>query len=297
MKTNTLCLATWVILALALLGCLNASAVNWPVGTFIIHGLAKSEKNRALGLATEDESLRMQAVAKDGTILAESSFFMPTAGDDPENFTLEVPMTLLTTDRSAAVGDKVRLCLAKNGVAKAVLSEEIVLFSEIGTTNLLMQLYETVSYTNKNGKILTVPADYVRSLGASFPGQDVLTAYDPFADYDGDGASNYLEYRAGTNPFDKSDRLKILAFAREISHDAITFEYVGGVVYGVSTSPSLEPAKMSWTEREITTQAIDGPGGAKRIMPKADVSEVGRETFYLLPTEKADSMFYKLEVK
>ena len=60
--------------------------------------------------------------------------------------------------------------------------------------------------------------------------------YDPFADYDNDGASNYAEYRAGTNPFDASDKLAITAYsAPQNAPHAISFEYAGGHVYGVAT--------------------------------------------------------------
>jgi len=295
-RTDVSAMAVVLAVVVCCLGKTILGDVNYPVGTFLIHGLAENERKIVLGLVPDDEALRMQAVATNGTVLAECSFTAPTSASSPDNFLLEVPMTRLATDDSAAVNDTVQLCLVKNGEPKAVLSEPIRLYSATGTTNLVAQLYETVSYTNKDGRVATLPADYVRGLGVNYPGQDAVAAYDPFADSDGDGVSNYGEYLAATNPFDPNERLSIRAFERSPDRVKLTFEYVGGVVYGVSASPSLEPQKADWKEAELATEPAQAPS-ARRMLLDADVQGVGRKTFYLLPTEKADSMFYRLEVK
>ena len=70
--------------------------------------------------------------------------------------------------------------------------------------------------------------------------------YDPFADYDHDGVSNYNEYRAGTDPFNPDDKLEIKAYAgAQNMLNSLSFEYVGGHIYGVETTLSLTKSPNS----------------------------------------------------
>ncbi len=118
--------------------------------------------------------------------------------------------------------------------------------------------------------------------------------YDPFADYDHDGASNYAEYRAGTNPFDPTDKLAITAYSapKDAPH-AISFEYAGGHVYGVATTLSL--MNPQWATQPVRKDETDTDH--EQVMPSADEEDVGMTTIYVVPAEGATSQFFKLEAK
>ena len=118
--------------------------------------------------------------------------------------------------------------------------------------------------------------------------------YDPFADYDKDGASNYAEYRAGTNPFDATDKLAITAYSapKDAPH-AISFEYAGGHVYGVATTLSL--TNPQWATQKVKKTETDAEH--EQVMPSADEDDVGVATIYVVPAEGATSQFFKLEAR
>ena len=118
--------------------------------------------------------------------------------------------------------------------------------------------------------------------------------YDPFADYDKDGASNYAEYRAGTNPFDATDKLAITAYsAPQNAPHAISFEYAGGHVYGVATTLSL--TNPQWATQKVKKTETDAE--REQVMPSADEDDVGVATIYVVPAEGAKSQFFKVEAK
>jgi hypothetical protein len=123
---------------------------------------------------------------------------------------------------------------------------------------------------------------------------DIEGDYDPFADYDHDGASNYAEYRAGTNPFDPTDKLAITSYAApQNAPHALSFEYVGGHLYGVATTRSL--TNPEWTTQPVKNSEADAEQA--QVMPSADEEDVGMTTIYVVPAEGATSQFFKLEAK
>ena len=74
-------------------------------------------------------------------------------------------------------------------------------------------------------------------------------------DYDGDGASNYAEFLAGTIPFDASDFLHVTGFGAKEGKLALRFEHVGGHVYAVSTTDSL--AQPGWGRQHVRRGAAE----------------------------------------
>jgi hypothetical protein len=62
---------------------------------------------------------------------------------------------------------------------------------------------------------------------------------DPFADPDGDGMSNYNEYRAGTNPTDPQSRFQIVRVRPDPTGAFVDWSSVSGKFYTVQRSASL----------------------------------------------------------
>jgi len=90
------------------------------------------------------------------------------------------------------------------------------------------------------------------------PGQpDTLEAFDPNADYDGDGMSNIREFYAGTDPFIATDLLKVTSFVKgaDGALSALSFTSARGHRYQVLMAESL--ADPVWTP-VATTDAPDG---------------------------------------
>ena len=148
--------------------------------------------------------------------------------------------------------------------------------------------------TNGTGTTASVPAEYVDTIAPWMEAYEIEGDYDPFADYDNDGASNYDEYRAGTNPFDPSDKLAITAYsAPQNAPHAITFEYAGGRVYGVSTTLSL--TNPQWATQPVKKSEADGEH--EQVMFSADEDDADMTTIYVVPAEGSKSQFFKLEVR
>jgi T5SS/PEP-CTERM-associated repeat protein len=106
-------------------------------------------------------------------------------------------------------------------------------------------------------------------------GHSPLTEDEREADSDGDGLTNYQEYRAGTNPLDGQSVLRILSVSRNLQgHAVIQFSSAPDRTYGVIFSTDLQdwqevpapvfasplPGVFQW----IDTGALTGPLGAFR---------------------------------
>ena len=264
-----------------------AAAVNFPVGTHIFKGTLTDWKNRVL---TSTAAVTIQAVATNGTVIASTKVANPT--EDGYNFLLQIPLSSTATDSTAAVGDTLN-CVLIQETGLALAATPLVVGDANAVSSVSLEFINTKSYS-KEGQTVNVPMEYLDTIAAWMDAYGIEGAYDPFADYDNDGASNYAEYRAGTNPFDPSDKLAILDYtAPQNALHSISFEYVGGHVYGVATTRSLtnpqwatQPVRKSETDAEHT-----------QVMPSADEDAVGEAVIYVVPAEGATSQFFKLEAK
>lgn len=160
-------------------------------------------------------------------------------------------------------------------------------------TTVSLAFVNTKSY-EKDGTSVAVPQEYIDMIAVWMEACGLEGDYDPFADYDGDGASNYAEYLAGTNPFDETDNLAITAYAapQNALHE-ISFEYVGGHLYGVATTLSL--VNPEWATQPVKTSETDAE--REQVMPSAVEDDVGMATIYVVPAEGATSQFFRLEAK
>ncbi len=264
-----------------------ATAANFPVGTHLIKGTLKDWQNKVL---TSSAAVTIQAVATNGTVIASTKVADPSA--DGYNFLLQIPLSSKATDSTAAVGDTLN-CVIVQGTELSLAADPIPVGDANTVSNVCLAFVNTKSYT-KDGATVHVAQEYIDAIGSWMEALEIEGDYDPFADYDQDGASNYAEYRAGTNPFDASDKLAITAYAapRNAPH-AISFEYVGGHVYGVETTLSL--TNPEWAVQKVKKTETDAEQA--QVMPSADEEDVGMTTIYVVPAEGAKSQFFKLEAK
>lgn len=267
-----------------------AVAANFPVGTHLVKGTLKDWQNKVL---TSSAAVTIQAVATNGTVIASAKVANPS--EDGYNFLLQIPLSSAATDSTAAVGDTMNCVLVQDsGLSLAV--DPITVGDANAVSTVCLALIDTKSYTATNGtdKTVNVAQEYVDTIAAWMEAYEIEGEYDPFADYDNDGATNYDEYRAGTNPFDPSDKLAILDYtAPQNAMHTIMFEYAGGRIYGVSTTLSL--TNPQWATQPVKKSETDVEHG--QVMFSSDEDEVGSTTIYVVPAEGAKSQFFKLEAK
>ena len=271
----------------AVFAVLNAAAVNFPVGTHLIKGTLKDWQNKVL---TSSAAVTIQAVSTNGTVIASTKVADPSA--DGYNFLLQIPLSSKATGSTAAVGDKLNCVLVQeSGLSLAV--EQLDVGDANTVSNVCLAFVNMKDYT-KDGTTVKVAQEYVDTIAVWMEVLGYEGDYDPFADYDNDGVSNYGEYCAGTNPFDASDKLAITAYAApQSAPHAISFEYVGGHVYGVATTLSLTNPK--WAAQPVKKSETDAEQA--QVMPSADEEDVGMTTIYVVPAEGATSQFFKLEAR
>ena len=280
-----------VALAAVLAAAGAAAAANFPTGTHLIKGTLKDWQNKVL---TSSAAVTVQAVSTNGTVLASTTVADPLA--DGYNFLLQIPLSSKATDFTAAVGDRLNcVVVQESGLSLAVDPLDVGEANTVSTVSLAFVHMQSFTSTNDPTQTVSVPAEYVDTIAPWMEAYGFEGEYDPFADYDGDGASNYFESRAGTNPFDATDKLAISAYdAPDHAPHPLRFEYVGGHVYGVATTFSLtnpqwaaQPVKESETEKAEHEQ----------VMPSADEDDVGVATIYVVPAEGATSQFFRVEAK
>ena len=266
------------------------AAVNFPVGTHLIKGTLKDWQNKVL---TSSAAVTIQAVSTNGTVIASAKVADPTA--DGYNFLLQIPLSSTATDSTVAVGDTLNCVLVQeSGLSLAVDPLVVGEANAVSTVSLAYVNMKDYTSTDGTGTTASVPAEYVDTIAAWMEAYEIEGDYDPFADYDNDGASNYAEYRAGTNPFDATDKLAITAYsAPQNAPHAISFEYAGGHVYGVATTLSL--TNPQWATQKVKKTETDAE--REQVMPSADEDDVGVATIYVVPAEGAKSQFFKVEAK
>ena len=264
-----------------------AVAANFPVGTHLIKGTLKDWQNKVL---TSAAAVTVQAVSTNGSVIASTKVADPSA--DGYNFLLEIPLSSKATDFTAAVSNTLNCVLVQeSGLSLAV--DPLVVGEANAVSEVRLAFVNTRSYT-KDGTTVNVPEEYIEAISIWMEAYGIEGDYDPFDDYDHDGAKNYAEYCAGTNPFDDTDKLAITAYAApQSAPHAISFEYIGGHVYGVATTRTL--TNPQWTTQPVKKDETDVEH--EQVMPSADEDDVGMATIYVVPAEGATSQFFKLEAK
>lgn len=172
-------------------------------------------------VATKKAEIRAR---KNGKLIARSTI-AALEGDTSANYTLVIPMSTDSSATDAAYkGDKLTFEIAADSSSEVYT--ETNAFVAVGNPGRTAVVNVRVA---KCTKVEGVADDYIDALMTYIAEEglaDKYPTYDPNADWDGDGVSNYNEYLAGTNPLDKEDSLKILtweAVAENKNVMALTF--------------------------------------------------------------------------
>lgn len=230
---------------------------NFPVGTHVVKGAVRGyDENGRNVVSPASRGISIRAMNSNGVVIAESKVRDASAGG--VNFALRISLSTAATDSSCAMGDRPEFVLVEPGGLK-VGSEPLTVGGAREAQSVTLQLVDVKQYVSEDRtRTNEVAQAYVDAIQAwmadeaAFGGQ----GYDPFADYDGDGRSNYAKYLAGTNPFDESDFLAVLSIEMENRKAALSFEYVGGHVYGERAARDL--ANPEWQAQKICTSTA-GP--------------------------------------
>ena len=289
MKNERLTMRALQVLAGAI--AFSASGVNFPVGTYIYTGSVLDYRHEVM---TADAGLTIQAVSTNGTVLAASRVTDPVVSSGV-NFVLEVPVSTEASAKSAAVGDALNcVVISESGITNISAQPMPPVAAANAITNLNIVSASATAFPYVDGRTVLVSDDYLAGLA---PWMEAYgkSAYDAAADWDGDGASNYAEYKAGTNPFDPSDRLRITDFKFGQDSTLLRFEYAGGHLYALDSSKTL--TNKTWMVESFRA-------GSPAAVPQKSVSVPGREdedvgvmTLYLVPASAEPSMFYTIRAE
>lgn len=271
---------------------LSASGANFPVGTYVYAGSVLDFRHEVV---KADAGLTIQAVATNGTVLASSRVTdpVPTSG---VNFVLEVPVSTQASTKSAAVGDALNcVVISEGGITNVSAQPMPPVAAANAITNLTVVSASATAFPyGDDGKSVLVSDDYLAGLAPWMQAYGKST-YEPAADWDGDGISNYNEYKAGTNPFDASDRLRITDFKVGANSHLLTFEYAGGHLYAVDSTPSL--TNKTWKAAPFRADSAAKSEQKGVWFPGNEYEDIGTTTLYLAPAADSPSMFYTIRAE
>ena len=276
---------------LSLLFLLTFSAFAAPVmpyGTYLVKGAFRGDYNTVLrdyGTAT------VRAQRADGTVIAESP--VSSANDEGANFLLSIPVASASTAKSCKVGESLD-CVLTTSQGAIDVPNSLTVDTPVRMGRVTFNCTEVKGYVNpKDGTTVEIPTAYIDEVQAWLDIERNGEAYDPWADYDNDGISNYGEFLAGTIPFDDSDYLRVKEFGMKDGKFALKFEHVGGHVYAVSSSNSL--AKPAWAQRRVRKNADSSE--LEQVLADGGEGAVGETEIFITPVGGATSEFFKLEAK
>ena len=285
MKTKTVCLLCAAGAALAALG------MNFPLGTYVYSGSVLDYRHEVM---TSDAGLTIQAVSTNGTVLASSRVINPVTTHGA-NFLLEVPVSTQASAKSAAVGDELNcVVLSDSGTTNVSLRPLPRVAAANAITNVNVVSAPSTAFTTSDGVTVLVADDYLAGI-APWMSMFGKTVYEPSADWDVDGVSNYGEYKAGTNPFDASDRLRITEFKPGGEAALLKFEYAGGHLYALDVRPSL--TEGAWKGESFRVDSPAAAGQPTFFMPGNEYEDIGEATIYVVPAASEPSMFYTIRAE
>jgi len=254
---------------------------------YTIVGRVVDAENKAFDA---ESGVSMKVSSADGVVLAMTKAYTPGTLS-AWNFRLSVPVASAHVAGYAAKGDTLTLTVYKDGVIyTGFLKGDDARIGEAGASvSLRIMLSEDA---NGNG----IADTWEKSKYNWMRKYKITGEFDPNADYDGDGQTNYAEYLAGTDPFDAADRLGVDTLENDMDYDGrylkVTFEMNPGRTYSLREAADVETAVERWEkgrfktdpESETTTERVVNSRSQWQMM-----------TIYLL--KQGEKRFYRIEME
>jgi len=254
---------------------------------YTIVGRAVDAENKAFDA---DSGVSMKVSSEDGAVLAQTKVYTP-GSLSAWNFRLGVPVASAHVPGYAAKGDTLVLTVLKDGVAyTGFLKGDDARIGEAGASVVLRVMLSDDA--NGNG----IADTYEQSKRNWMRKYKFSGDFDPNADYDGDGQSNYAEYLAGTDPFDATDRFGVDTMESEKDYDdrylKVTFETNPGRTYAVREAAEANAPAENWQKGRFKTDPASS-ATAERVTTSRTEWEM--KTIYLL--KQGEKRFYKIELE
>ena len=216
--------------------------------------------------------------ATTGAVLAKSSVTTPGVAA-ATNFRLDVPVASAATTSFAQVGDTLTLTAVDSGgnVYSGFLTGENALVERPRSSTKLRVMLASDENANGVADEYEEQKQYEGMYRGGVYDKDYV--YNPAADDDGDGMTNYAEYLAGTDPFLATDYLKFTKAEMEGDSFKVSFETNPGRSYLVRGNEAPGSTGV-WKEHG---RAVN------------DSSSWGERTIYLI--KNGDKCFYRLELE
>lgn len=259
-----------------------------PYGTYLVKGSFKGDYNTVM---RDFGEAKVRAQRADGTVIAEST--VRSADSEGVNFLLSIPVASASTAKSCKVGESLN-CVLTTQEGTLDVPNSLKVASPINVGKVTFNCTEVKSYTNStDGAVVEIPTSYIAEAQWYLDTYMNGGTYDPWADYDHDGISNYGEFLAGTIPFDETDYLRVTEFGMKDGKLALKFEHVGGHVYAVSSANTL--AKPGWARKRVRKN-VEG-SELDQVVADGENGSVGETEIFITPVGGATSEFFKLEAK
>lgn len=246
------------------------------------------------GALGEDSGIIIRVRNAEGRVLAKCGTF--TSSVSPYNYRVTVPVANAKAEGCLTVGDSVVFEIEDTAYRPSkiyrgkVPAEKSVIAKSGGVCRVDICLFN-----DRDGD--GVPDEYVSAIAGEMYDHDIW-AWDPNADWDGDGVSNADEWRAGTSPFEPDDVFAVRA-AETVSSMAlqdffpITFFARGGRTYGVKSTETLADAG-SWRYTAFRTEPS---GSASETFYVNAAGKAGETCTVYVPKNDVKGAFYKVTVE
>jgi hypothetical protein len=236
----------------------------------------------------------IEATDSNGRLLARSKTFYSASSS--RNYALAVPMATAAAEGYATQGNALTISATDN---HGDVWSGVVLDATIGASGGVREV-DIVLSEDENGD--GIDDSLYDELFMQWESSDYWSfdeTFDPYKDYDGDGASTIKEALSGTDPFNPDDVLRIMRFSRHNDETAkrssgfveLSFNAVGGRAYSVETASDL--AKKDWKTCAVQ---IDTENELVNVISLPVNSGSKSFTVYLIP-ESSTNAFYRVKVK
>ena len=226
-----------------------------------------------------------------GTLLLARSAVGSFGEDTSANYSVAVPMSNKEIPTAAKAGD---LLSVEIDTGSSVYTDTNLNVSAASPGRTIKLNLKAASVTNGKG----VADQYLSDIRFDLEDMGLsMEDYDPNADYDGDGVSNYAEYLAGTDAFDPADvGLKILSWRKVDGNDNVmeaTFLPGRNRAYSVERAPAAGDKPMSFEHRPHQTDPAPGAPSKNYLITEDEDPEIRAVYLY----KEGASSLYRLRLE